>query len=184
MIRVLEIATVFVTALAISLALAHALEWPGKRRLDQQTYRAVQTIYYPGLTFGGFSEWIAIVAMIAVLWTTPRDATQFVWFASALISLVAMHAVYWVVTHPVNKFWLAGANFVAAWRQVFQNRFGDGRQGTSLRDRAVETVARAVGIFSRRSHLPRSVGAARSAACVGEVMPSMKDFFPLRRHHG
>ena len=36
-------------ALAAALSIAHALERPGKMRLDEATYRAVQKIYYPGL---------------------------------------------------------------------------------------------------------------------------------------
>jgi hypothetical protein len=48
----LQVVTVFLVAVAMSLALAHALELPGKMRLDKETYMAVQTIYYPGFTFG------------------------------------------------------------------------------------------------------------------------------------
>jgi hypothetical protein len=44
----LEVVTVFLVGVAMSMALAHALEYPGKLRLDERTYLAVQTIYYPG----------------------------------------------------------------------------------------------------------------------------------------
>src|SRR5205809_327776 len=37
----------------MGLSLAHALEYPGKRRLDRETYLKAQTIYYPGFTIGG-----------------------------------------------------------------------------------------------------------------------------------
>jgi hypothetical protein len=37
----------------MGLSLAHALEFPGKKRLDEKQYKAVQTIYYPGFTIGG-----------------------------------------------------------------------------------------------------------------------------------
>jgi hypothetical protein len=54
----LQVVTVLLVAVAMSLTLAHALELPGKMRLDEQTYRAVQTIYYPGFTFGGlWRDW-------------------------------------------------------------------------------------------------------------------------------
>jgi hypothetical protein len=63
----LEVIAVFFTAVAMSLWLAHALEFPGKMRLDGQTYRTVQTIYYPGFTVGGVGEPLAAVATLALL---------------------------------------------------------------------------------------------------------------------
>ena len=38
----------------MALALAHALERPGKMRLSKEL--AIQPIYYPGFTFGGTAE--------------------------------------------------------------------------------------------------------------------------------
>jgi len=46
--------TVQVVTMLLVAALTHVLEFPGKMRLDQQTYVAVQTIYYPGFTIGRF----------------------------------------------------------------------------------------------------------------------------------
>ena len=115
----LQVFTAFVVSIAMSLALAHALEWPGKRRLDRDTYRAVQAIYYPGFTFGGFSEWIGILATAALLWTTPKDTAPFDWIAFALVCLIAMHLVYWTVTHPVNKFWVAGIDLPTLGAKFF-----------------------------------------------------------------
>ncbi len=40
----LQVITVFLVAVAMSLALAHALEFPGKLRLSRQAYLATQTI--------------------------------------------------------------------------------------------------------------------------------------------
>src|SRR2546423_12001989 len=34
----------------------------GKLRLDKETYSAVQTIYYPGFTVGGFAEVLSVIA--------------------------------------------------------------------------------------------------------------------------
>ena len=45
MLLVLQVVTVFFTAFAMALALAHALELPGKLRLGKETYFAVQSIY-------------------------------------------------------------------------------------------------------------------------------------------
>jgi hypothetical protein len=102
----LEVVTVFLVAVAMSLALAHALELPGKMRLNRETYIAVQSIYYPGFTFGGFGEGLGMVAALVLLLITPADKEAFWWTLAGLVALVAMQAVYWVATHPVNKFWL------------------------------------------------------------------------------
>ena len=43
MLLILEVLTVFLVALAMSMVLAHALELPGKLRLDEHTYMALGT---------------------------------------------------------------------------------------------------------------------------------------------
>lgn len=109
MIFALEIATAFLVAIAMTLALAHALELPGKMRLAKDDYLATQTIYYPGFTIGGFfGEGLGMIAALALVLLTPRDSPAFVWTLIGLVALLAMHAAYWVLTHPVNKFWLKG----------------------------------------------------------------------------
>jgi hypothetical protein len=106
MLVTLRVVTVFLVAVAMSLALAHALELPGKMRLDMKTYKAVQSIYYPGFTYGGFAEGLGLLATLVLLLLTPTDHPAFWWTFAAFVALLAMHAVYWVVTHPVNKYWL------------------------------------------------------------------------------
>jgi uncharacterized membrane protein len=106
MFLIFQVITVFLVAVAMSLALAHALELPGKMRLDRETYLAVQRIYYPGFTYGGFGEGLGMVATLVLLLLTPTHRPAFWWILTALIALLGMHAVYWVVTHPVNKYWL------------------------------------------------------------------------------
>lgn len=106
--------TVFLVAVAMSLALAHALELPGKMRLDKETYIAVQTIYYPGFTFGGFGEGLGMLATLVLLLLTPTDRPAFWWALIGFVALVAMQAVYWVITHPVNKFWLKDSRLKGA----------------------------------------------------------------------
>ena len=45
----LKVAAEVFVAVAMALALAHALEYPGKMQLDRATYTAVQRIYHaPG----------------------------------------------------------------------------------------------------------------------------------------
>jgi hypothetical protein len=106
MFLIFQVITVFLVAVAMSLALAHALELPGKMRLDRDTYLAVQGIYYPGFTYGGFGEGLGMVATLVLLLLTPTHSPAFWWALTAFIALVAMQAVYWVITHPVNKYWL------------------------------------------------------------------------------
>ena len=103
----LQVVTVFLVAVAMSMALAHALELPGKLRLDRETYSAMQPIYYPGFTIGGgVGEGFGILATLGLLLATPTDSAAFPWTLVGFIAIVAMHAVYWIVTHPVNEFWL------------------------------------------------------------------------------
>jgi len=106
MFLILQVATVFLVAVAMSLALAHALELPGKMRLDKDTYLAVQGIYYPGFTYGGLGEGLGMLATLVLILLTPANSPPFWWTLTAFIALLAMHAVYWLLTHPVNKYWL------------------------------------------------------------------------------
>ena len=49
----LQVITLFLVSVAMGLALAHALEFPGKMRLDRKHYISTQAIYYPGFTVVG-----------------------------------------------------------------------------------------------------------------------------------
>ena len=100
------------------MALAHVLELPGKLRLSEEQYRVVQPIYYPGFTIGGFlGEFGGILVTAALAAVTP--SSRFWVTLGALAALLAMHGVYWVMTHPVNKFWLAGERVRGAGRAFF-----------------------------------------------------------------
>jgi hypothetical protein len=107
MVTILSVAAILLVAVTMGLSLAHALEFPGKLRLDEPTYRAVQAIYYPGFTTGGLvGEFGGMLALVALLVFTPTTAERFWWTVAALGFLVIGHATYWVVTHPVNAAWL------------------------------------------------------------------------------
>ena len=111
MFSVLQVLTVILVAVAMALALAHALELPGKMRLDKETYYAMQPIYYPGFTIGGgIGEAGGTISTIILLFLTPLGSTRFWLTLLALLGLVGMQAVYWLFTHPVNKFWVEGEN--------------------------------------------------------------------------
>jgi hypothetical protein len=106
---VLQVVSVFLASVAMALSLAHALELPGKLRLDKEAYCAMQPIYYPGFTFGGgVGEGLGMLATLALLLMTPSKSSAFLWTIVGLIGLVATHATYWILTHPVNNFWLKG----------------------------------------------------------------------------
>lgn len=104
--RVLMVFTLLLVAIATALSLAHALELPGKMRLKEATYKAVQTIYYPGFTIGGLAEIGGILALAILLYLTPYPSARFWWTFASLFLLAGQHATYWLVTHPVNNFWL------------------------------------------------------------------------------
>lgn len=106
MVHFLQVLTVILVAVAMALALAHALEMPGKMRLPEDTYLAMQPIYYPGFTIGGIAEPIGLLMTFLVLLLTPTGSTAFWLTLSAFLALAAMHAAYWLLTHPVNNFWL------------------------------------------------------------------------------
>lgn len=118
MLLTLQVICVLLTSVAMALSLAHALELPGKLRLDKESYLIVQKIYYPGFTVGGFGEVLGLVAILALLLLTPTENPAFGWTLASFAALFVMHGTYWVLTHPVNKFWLkdqelkgAGAGF-------------------------------------------------------------------------
>ncbi|OHV84429.1 anthrone oxygenase family protein [Rhizobium sp. LCM 4573] len=106
MVVFLEVLAALLAAIAMSFALAHAAELPGKLRLDKEQYFTVQTIYYPGFTIGGAFEAASIVATLLLLFTIPTGTTKFWLVGGALLGLAAMQAIFWLMTQPVNKFWL------------------------------------------------------------------------------
>jgi anthrone oxygenase-like protein len=119
MLLALQITAVFLVGIAMSMALAHAMEYPGKLRLDEPTYRAVQTIYYPGFTIGGAAEPLAIVATLVLALVTRNDSIAFRWTLSAFAALAAMHTIFWTVTQPTNRHWLKDQQLSAAGKRFF-----------------------------------------------------------------
>jgi Domain of unknown function (DUF1772) len=145
MFAVLQVLTVILVVVALAPALAHALELPGKMRLTKETYVAVQPIYYPGFTIaGGIGEVGGLLSTIILLVLTPLGSADFWLTLVALLGLLGMQAVYWLVTHPVNQFWLQGEHLsgVSAGFFSFASTRGPGRPResrpvtwTDMRDR-------------------------------------------------
>jgi hypothetical protein len=105
---VLHILTLLIVVLAMTPALAHVLELPGKIRLGKEAYFLVQRIYYPGFTIVGASEPLSLLFVIISLFFTPPGSAAFWLRFAALICLAGMQAVYWIFVHSVNKVWLQG----------------------------------------------------------------------------
>jgi hypothetical protein len=133
---VLEVATVVLVAIAMALSLAHALEFPGKLRLPEDTYRAVQAIYYPGFTIGGFFGDVGgTIALVVLSVARPYGTPSFWLTLGALVCLVALNVVYWTITHPTNKVWVKDVRLSGAGEKFFASG-GSGRE-TQIADWAV-----------------------------------------------
>jgi hypothetical protein len=137
MFTALQIFTVMLVALAVTQSLAHALELPGKMRLDEPTYRAVQHIYYPGFTIAGIGEGLGVLATALLALLTPVGTTAFWLVLIAFVGMLAMHVVYWIGVHPVNKHWMKGEPVSAAGAAFFGvgEAHAAPQDWTALRDR-------------------------------------------------
>jgi hypothetical protein len=135
MIALLGVISLLLAAIVMALSLAHALEYPGKRRLNRETYLAMQAVYYPGFTIGGAAEPLSIIAVVALLVMTPAGTLSF-WLALiALLALVAVQAIFWLVTQPVNKHWLKGTKLSRAGAAFFDKAPAAQEDWMRLRDR-------------------------------------------------
>lgn len=155
----LQILTVMLVALTMALSVAHALEYPGKLRLGKAEYLAVQPIYYPGFTFAGIGELLGVILSFAVAILTPRETAAFLLWWFAFVAMLLTHATYWLVTHPVNNFWLRDVKIGNAGTRFFGFDFLPvrGSDWTALRDRwEYSHIARA--IFSTAALLAAVIG--------------------------
>lgn len=135
MIKATSVLALLLVAVTMGLALAHALELPGKLRLDKDTYGAVQAIYYPGFTIGGLvGELGGILVLFALLFLTPFGTERFWWTAAAFGFLVSAHAAYWLVTHPVNNFWVKDVDMAGAGAMFFSFLSAKGTDWMQMRD--------------------------------------------------
>jgi hypothetical protein len=135
MLQALQILSLILASIAMALSLAHALELPGKLRLARDSYLAVQSIYYPGFTIAGGSEPLSIVALIALLILTPSASVAFFLIVLALAAMIAMHAIFWLVTQPINRYWLTGQNLSGLGAAFFGAAPAAQQDWTALRDR-------------------------------------------------
>ena len=117
----LEVVALAIVALAMVPAVAHALELPGKLRLGREDYLTVQGIYYPGFTRAGIAEPASVIGLALLAWLTPVGTVAFALTLAALAAMLAVNAIFWLRTHPVNRVWVrdldlgdADARFFAA----------------------------------------------------------------------
>jgi hypothetical protein len=106
----LQTIAILLVAIAMAPAIAHAFEFPGKKRLGRDTYVAVQGIYYPGFTLLGIAEPAALLAVVLLLILTPAGTSPFWLTLIATAGLLGMQAVYWLLIHPTNSYWLRSAS--------------------------------------------------------------------------
>ncbi len=138
MLQILQVVTLMLVAVTMTLALAHALEYPGKMRLSKQEYLATQAIYYPGFTLGGIAEGVGMIALGVLAFLTRGSGAVFWLTLGAFLAIVALHLVYWVLTHPVNNFWIKDVKLHRAGTRFFglspARRIGGQPDWTELRD--------------------------------------------------
>jgi len=151
----LQVITVFLVAIAMGLSLAHALEYPGKMRLSREHYLATQTIYYPGFTIGGVFEALGVLAALALVLVMPQGSTPFWWSLAGFLALTVMHAVFWIITQPVNRYWASNLKLSTAGQRFFG-------ASESLRTDDWERLRNRW----EYSHIVRSVFAAIGLICV------------------
>jgi hypothetical protein len=102
---------------------------------------------------------------------TPGGTPGFWLTLVALLGLIAMHAVYWIVTHPVNKFWLQQENlggFGSGFFSFGANRAGlstEARPWTALRDRWESPTSRG-GLCVRKPDRASDCGFGRVLAAL------------------
>jgi len=104
--QILQIAATVTVGIVMGLSLAHALELPGKRRLNREQYLATQTIYYPGFTIGGMAEPLSIVLLTMLVFLTRASPLPFFLEIGSLLGIVAIQLLFWTRTQPVNRYWL------------------------------------------------------------------------------
>jgi hypothetical protein len=162
MIVTMGLAATFLAAVAMGLSLAHALEFPGKMRLDRDQYYTVQAIYYPGFTWGGFAEPLAILATLALALLTPSGPMLWL-ILLALAALVLTQLVFWWRVQPVNRQWLRALHLSGAAGRFFGTDHGteEPSDWTKLRDRW------------EMGHLARALCSTLAFLCLLIALPGM-----------
>jgi len=120
MFLLLQVTTAFLACVTFALSLAHALELPGKLRLDKETYCAMQTIYYPGFTVGRFRRSAECHCRRGPS-TDDADPECGIPVDAHWLARPSGDGCHLLDTHPSREqFWLRGQN-LGAWGSRFFN---------------------------------------------------------------
>lgn len=103
--RALRFASIMMTSVSLSAALAHAMELPFKMRYEPELYvRLHRTLYWNFGRVGGTAEILALVGTAGLAaWTLKKRRSAFPLTAVAAGCLSAAHAAFWVLVEPANK---------------------------------------------------------------------------------
>ena len=110
---ILMSATLVLASVTIVSPLAGVNDVRGDVRLSRERYVAVRGMYYPGFTFEGVAEPLAILALAVLLASIAKSTPEFWLIALALIAEAVAHLLYWLLIVPMNRAWLAGETHAA-----------------------------------------------------------------------
>jgi len=102
--RAFQCASIMVTAVTMSAAVAHLMEMPAKMRYERELYVRLHRTLYP--TFGttaGPAEALAVASTAALAWRAQRNhcpSSRLTVVAAAC--LAAAHGMFWRVVQPAN----------------------------------------------------------------------------------
>lgn len=99
MLLVLQVLTVVLVAIAVTLAPRRALVRPARQRLSEDRQRTVQAFRLLGSVAG----LTALLLMLLLLVLTPFGSAAFWLTAAASLVLLAMQGVYWLATRPAGS---------------------------------------------------------------------------------
>src|SRR5437763_4473903 len=101
LLRIGRFATIYLTALTLSLTFCHLLEMPRKLRYDEGLYMAVQHSFYQYFAWvGAFAEVGAVACMIVVSVLLRSRRAVFHLALAATICVAAGLAVWFAVVSP------------------------------------------------------------------------------------
>lgn len=172
MLVILQVVNIFLIATAMSMALAHALEFPGKLRLDRDTYLAVQRIYYPGFTVAGMAEPLAVISTLILLLIMPNRGTAFWLVLVSFAGMLSMHAIFWLVTQPTNRYWLKNQPLSKAGNEFFSIKGGD--QARTETDATESSDWKIMRMRWEYSHIIRSVLSIISLVTLAVAIVSLQ----------
>jgi hypothetical protein len=103
LLRTWRFLTIMFSAVALSAALAHLMELPGKMTFDARLYVMLHRTLYP--TFGqtaGWAEGFALLSVVALSWRVRKRGSAFLLTAAAAVCQVVAMAIFLVFVQPAN----------------------------------------------------------------------------------